>query len=988
MTKLKRTSIIFITIAFLVGVGFLLPFYPVSAYPTYPQTGIIGMWASAAPIPEGWVELTAANNRFIMGTNTGENPGATGDFSNHRHAYTQIQSHSHSTSSSTLDHYHSFTGGGTTENKGTSGSDIRTFYTSANPTIGGSISAHYHTVYGTGSATCYTQYTDVLPPYQTVRYIKKVSASALYPVGLIVISTSGVIPSGWLRCDGTNGTPDLRGDFLMGSSTVGLTGGSLSHNHIYTQVPYHTHSMNGYGGSHTHTANHATTMVSADTIWTFAYDVAVATLSTSSTVHYTHGHSISGAGSSTCYTNSQSHLPPYVSVDYIMSTQNSASLPEGVVALWDQTASTIPYGWVASDGTSGTIDLRSKFARGRSSEAPGSTGGSLSHIHSYSSLPYHTHASSSVDAYHTHQMYVYGGIAAGEETLLGLGAPVYTAAASRTTSTTSYYHYHTLDSTGVTSTPSTQSASNYPPYLKLTYIQCNDYEADAPVFTSTPMDRPLEYGYTGERISWTATDSHPNTYTIELIGTGMVVSPTNWGSGSEIIYNIPNGFGVGSYTYEIEVLDKYSRPSTNSVTLTVEDTTSPMLTQVPSPLTVELGYTGQSFTWTATEFNPDYYQIELLDTGIVVEPSGWSSGNPVIYYIPDGFDVGTYTYNITFMDDYGNFDWDTVDFIVEDTTGPTIVDVPNDSLFEYGDVGPLLAWNATDPNPGTYDINLDGVPQVEGIAWTSILPIEFDTTPLDLEVGEYTFTLNISDIYGNYNLDSVTVTVEDTTAPVIEEYATDLTVELGYTDQSFSWNVTDSYAGTYTIERDILGVVEGPSPWVSGSGINYAIPDGLEIGEYLYMLNASDMFGNNITHVVTFTVDPDTTDPVITSIPDDIIIGEGYSGQTLSWTTTDLFPATYIIELDGTGIVVSHTAWTSGGTVSYNIPNGLSAGTYTYTITFYDAHGNSALDSVVFTVTEPPKPSIPGFGVPVILFITACTILTMILVLKRKTKIT
>ena len=85
---------------------------------------------------------------------------------------------------------------------------------------------------------------------------------------------------------------------------------------------------------------------------------------------------------------------------------------------------------------------------------------------------------------------------------------------------------------------------------------------------------------------------------------------------------------------------------------------------------------------------------------------------PVVYNIPDGFDVGTYTYNITFMDDYGNFDWDTVDFTVEDTTGPTIVDVPSDSTFEYDSTGPLLGWNATDPNPGTYNIDIDGILQV------------------------------------------------------------------------------------------------------------------------------------------------------------------------------------------------------------------------------------------------------------------------------------
>ncbi len=89
MTKLKRKSIIFITIAFLVGVGFLLPFYPVSAYPTYPQTGIIAMWTGPI-IPTGWEVVASTNSRFVMGTNTGETPGGLGGSSTHRHAYTQI----------------------------------------------------------------------------------------------------------------------------------------------------------------------------------------------------------------------------------------------------------------------------------------------------------------------------------------------------------------------------------------------------------------------------------------------------------------------------------------------------------------------------------------------------------------------------------------------------------------------------------------------------------------------------------------------------------------------------------------------------------------------------------------------------------------------------------------------------------------------------------------------------------------------------------
>ncbi len=52
------------------------------------------------------------------------------------------------------------------------------------------------------------------------------------PVGCIVIWSGAVakIPKGWQLCNGTNGTPDLRGRFVMGSGTtspaVGFTEGT------------------------------------------------------------------------------------------------------------------------------------------------------------------------------------------------------------------------------------------------------------------------------------------------------------------------------------------------------------------------------------------------------------------------------------------------------------------------------------------------------------------------------------------------------------------------------------------------------------------------------------------------------------------------------------------------------------------------------------------------------------------------------------------
>jgi len=66
------------------------------------------------------------------------------------------------------------------------------------------------------------------------------------------------IPSGWVLCDGTNGTPDLRDRFVVcaGSTySVGDVGGSNSVVLNSPQLPSHTHpvtSSTDPAGSHTH----------------------------------------------------------------------------------------------------------------------------------------------------------------------------------------------------------------------------------------------------------------------------------------------------------------------------------------------------------------------------------------------------------------------------------------------------------------------------------------------------------------------------------------------------------------------------------------------------------------------------------------------------------------------------------------------------------------------------------------------------------------
>lgn len=86
--------------------------------------------------------------------------------------------------------------------------------------------------------------TSQIPDVSNFATKAEVSSSSI-PSGLICMWSGATVPTGWALCNGSNGTPDLRDRFIVGSGSsysLGAKGGSASVTLTTAQIPSHTHT--------------------------------------------------------------------------------------------------------------------------------------------------------------------------------------------------------------------------------------------------------------------------------------------------------------------------------------------------------------------------------------------------------------------------------------------------------------------------------------------------------------------------------------------------------------------------------------------------------------------------------------------------------------------------------------------------------------------------------------------------------------------------
>lgn len=469
---------------------------------------------------------------------------------------------------------------------------------------------------------------------------------------------------------------------------------------------------------------------------------------------------------------------------------------------------------------------------------------------------------------------------------------------------------------------------------------------------STESDISYVEGSTGNAIQWTLTDLNPNSYYVFRNGTQ--IASAGWSVSPSTISIGIDGLSYGVYNYTIVIYDVDWNSDTDSVLVTVYDGTDPHINPVDD-MEFAMGTSGLAITWGISDANPHSWIV--YRNGSEFHSGSWTTSPDQVIVSLDGLLNAVYNYTLVIQDLDGNTANDTVFVTVVDATPPEISS-PDDITYSEGTTGNEITWTISDNNPQTYTVYRNGSVQVSG-TW-SLSPDTITIGVDDLTIGVYNYTLKAVDAFGSSSIDTVLVTVIDTTDPVVNS-PEDLLFAEGDIGYSIDWEISDANPLRYTVYQN--GTVIMENNWIiSPEDVSVNLDDA-GAGYHNYTIVIVDMGGNVVTDTVIVQI-RDIVDPILDS-PDDIIYYFGWTGNNITWTAEDLHPGSYVLYLDGD--VVNEGDWTENPEeLIFNI-DGLEVGTYNYTLVIFDESGNSASDTVMVTV-EPDTTGGPDLGDIMLIF--------------------
>ena len=360
----------------------------------------------------------------------------------------------------------------------------------------------------------------------------------------------------------------------------------------------------------------------------------------------------------------------------------------------------------------------------------------------------------------------------------------------------------------------------------------------------------------------------------------------------------PSGstFPVGTTTVTCTATDVHGNTGSGSFSVTVQDTTPPVVT-VPANMNVAAtGAGGAVVTYTASAVDA----IDPTPTLVCAPPSGST------------FPLGTTTVTCIATDDSGNSASASFTITVKDSTPPTLT-VPGDMTSEAtGPGGAVVSYTATASD------NVDPSPTV------SCAPPSGSTFPITTT----TVSCTASDSSGNTSAPKgFAVTVRDTTPPTV-------TVPGDITQEA-----TGANGAPVSFSASASDIVSGNITPTCTPGPGAVFP----IATTTVTCTATDGKGNKAS--ATFRVSVrDTTAPVFSQVPvGPIVEADGPGGSRATYTPP------IAVDLVSGPVLVSCSPAT-GST--------FPRGTTTVTCSAKDARGNTATASFPVRVVDTTKPAL------------------------------
>jgi trimeric autotransporter adhesin len=438
-------------------------------------------------------------------------------------------------------------------------------------------------------------------------------------------------------------------------------------------------------------------------------------------------------------------------------------------------------------------------------------------------------------------------------------------------------------------------------FLSLMIVSCGGGgggDKTPPVVTA-PTD------ITVEAINAGGSESSDSTITAFLAGSSAT---DNIDSSLNFSHNAPTTFPLGASLVTFSYTDTSGNTGTATATVNIVDTIAPIVT-APADISVEA-----SDTTTITTFLADSSAVDTIDPAPTLSTDA-----------PSTFPLGNTIVTFTYTDTSGNAGIATAIVTAIDTTAPVIT-APTNIVVEAASATGTPISNT---NISTF---LSGSSALDAV---DPAPAFSNNAPAIFPLGATVVTFTYTDANGNTGTDISTVTIVDTTNPVVTAPA-NITVEAASAAGTLISNtaITTFLAGSSAIDT------VDPAPLFSHDGLT-TFPLGATVVTFTY----TDTTGNVGTDTATVTI-VDTTNPVVTAPTDITVEAASADGTAASNTAITTFLAgSSAIDTVDPAPVFSH----DGLTV---FPLGATVVTFTYT----DTDGNVGTDTAIVTIVDTTSP--------------------------------